>query len=164
VAKSRPQGGIFVSGSDERFSYLWPMLKLASNWLFTGTELLPDHTVVLDAAGKVQSIEAGIAADAKWKDGLICPAFVNAHCHLELSHLKGQIPRHTGMAGFVRTLQPLRDKFSEDEKLAAMHAAMQEMHQGGIAAIGDICNGRPRFKSNRHIPIFSSTTSSNCLG
>ncbi len=130
------------------------MLKLASNWLFTGTELLPDHTVVLDAAGKVQAIEAGIAADAKWKDGLICPAFVNAHCHLELSHLKGQIPRHTGMAGFVRTLQPLRDKFSEDEKLAAMHAAMQEMHQGGIAAIGDICNGVTSLQVKQAHPDF----------
>lgn len=130
------------------------MLKLAPDWLFTGKELLPNHTVILDAVGQVRSIEPGIAADATKVEGLISPAFVNAHCHLELSHLKGAIPRHTGMAGFVRTLQPLRDKFSEEEKTSAMYAAMQEMHSGGIAAIGDICNGSTSIPVKQAHPEF----------
>ncbi|HEX2898529.1 MAG TPA: amidohydrolase family protein [Bacteroidia bacterium] len=117
------------------------MRKIASDWLFTGTVLLPRHTVVLDADGRVESVQSGVEADAEWMDGLISPGFVNAHCHLELSHLKGQIPKHTGMAGFVRTLQPLRDKFSDAEKESAMQAALVEMQATGIVAIGDICNG-----------------------
>ena len=29
-------------------------------------------------------------------DGVLCPGFVNAHCHLELSHLKELLPKKTG--------------------------------------------------------------------
>ncbi len=131
------------------------MPKLASDWLFTGTALLEQHTIVLDDQGVVTAITPGIAADATRVHGLLSPAFVNAHCNLELSHLKGLIPRHTGMAGFVRALQPIRDRFSEEEKAQAMEDALAEMRTGGIAAIGDICNGLASLPIKRSHPEFT---------
>ncbi|MFN8395623.1 MAG: amidohydrolase family protein [Bacteroidia bacterium] len=130
------------------------MHMLASDWLFTGEELLPRRTLVLSETGVVESILDGIAEGATYHEGLLSPAFVNAHCHLELSHLRGQIPRHTGMAGFVRALQPIRDKFSEEEKAVAIEAALQEMHEGGIVAIGDICNGSSTLAAKHEHPEF----------
>jgi aminodeoxyfutalosine deaminase len=139
------------------------MRKLAAEWLFTGTELLSDTTLVRDDDGTVIALEEGIADDATPMSGLISPAFVNAHCHLELSHLKGKIPKHTGMAGFVMALQPIRDQFSDAEKITAMEAALQAMHENGIAAIGDICNGptslavkqaHPEFQFHNFIELF----------
>ena len=36
-------------------------------------------------------------------DGIICPGFVNAHCHLELSHLLGIAEKGKGFLDFVAT-------------------------------------------------------------
>ena len=38
-------------------------------------------------------------------DGIICPGFVNAHCHLELSHLLGMAEKGKGFLDFVATVQ-----------------------------------------------------------
>lgn len=73
-------------------------------------------------------------------EGILAPAFVNAHCHLELSHLCGQIQEHTGFVGFATELIPKRDQFTPDEITLAMQKADQEMWDNGIAGVGDISN------------------------
>ena len=72
-------------------------------------------------------------------EGLLCPGFVNAHCHLELSHLKGNAEKGKGFLEFAGTIRK-RDDFSEFEKQNAIEKAEQEMIANGIVAVGDICN------------------------
>jgi len=72
--------------------------------------------------------------------GIVVPGFVNAHTHLELSHLKGLIPRGCGMAGFIRALMKVRFKVDEQVRLSAIGAADREMQEAGIVAAGDISN------------------------
>lgn len=72
-------------------------------------------------------------------DGILSPGFINAHCHLELSHLKGRIPQKTGLVEFVFKVMTERH-FAEPEILAAITNAEEEMLQNGIVAVGDICN------------------------
>lgn len=72
-------------------------------------------------------------------NGILCPGFINAHCHLELSHLKGVIPEKTGLVEFVFKVITQRD-FAAEDILTAIEAAEQEMLQTGIVAVGDICN------------------------
>ncbi len=71
-------------------------------------------------------------------NGILCPGFINAHCHLELSHLKGVIPEKTGLVEFVFKVITQRD-FAADI-LTAIEVAEKEMLQTGIVAVGDICN------------------------
>lgn len=85
----------------------------------------------------VPAAEAG--NDVQQLDGILCPGFVNAHCHLELSHLKGHIPPHTGMVEFLLQVMQLR-RFRIEEKLKAMEAAVAEMKTNGVVAVGDISN------------------------
>jgi len=71
--------------------------------------------------------------------GIISPGFVNAHCHLELSHLKGRIPENTGLVEFVKQVMNNRSKGNE-QQLEAMEQADSKMYHSGIVAVGDICN------------------------
>ena len=37
-------------------------------------------------------------------EGVLCPGFINAHCHLELSHLKGITEEGKGFLNFIETV------------------------------------------------------------
>src|SRR5689334_16842717 len=73
-------------------------------------------------------------------DGYIIPGFINTHCHLELSYLKGIVTPKTGMANFIRELLRERFKFSEEQMQQSYIDAENEMLQNGIVAVGDISN------------------------
>jgi aminodeoxyfutalosine deaminase len=72
--------------------------------------------------------------------GVICPAFVNAHCHLELSFLHQKIPAKTGIVAFAQQINELRNNCTEDEIETAIQNAIDSSIKNGIQAVGDICN------------------------
>ena len=72
-------------------------------------------------------------------EGILCPGFVNAHCHLELSHLKGNAEKGKGFLQFSHTIRQ-RDNYTHNAKQQAIERAEQEMIANGIVAVGDICN------------------------
>ncbi|NMC50994.1 MAG: amidohydrolase family protein [Desulfovibrio sp.] len=70
----------------------------------------------------------------------LMPGLINAHCHLELAHLRGAIPPGLGFAGWVRRLLslPMRG-FDQD----AATAAVREMAASGTAGVADIATRHP---------------------
>jgi cytosine/adenosine deaminase-related metal-dependent hydrolase len=77
--------------------------------------------------------------DIQYFEGILSPGFVNAHCHLELSHMKGMIPAHTGLQEFVKQIVALRQVDPENIQEAIVNAEA-EMMANGIVAVGDISN------------------------
>lgn len=117
-------------------------LKFQGEGIFTGREILSAHQVLItNEKGIIEEIipatEAG--EDVQQYAGLICPGFVNAHCHLELSHLKGLLPEKTGLVDFVTGVMQHRN-FTPEKIQAAIAAAEAAMQDNGIVAVGDICN------------------------
>jgi aminodeoxyfutalosine deaminase len=96
--------------------------------------------------------------DVEFYEGIICPGFVNTHCHVELSHLRGAIPESTGMANFIRGIISTRNKYSEAEIQKSIETAEAEMLKNGIVAVGDISNNNSTFKQkekqNLHYQTF----------
>ncbi len=98
--------------------------------------------VITDDAGKILAIERRDQYDSAGLEiykGAIVPGFINTHCHLELSHMKGVAPTGTGLLPFLNTVVALRN-FDEETILAAIEAADREMYEAGIVAVGDISN------------------------
>ncbi|ANI89448.1 hypothetical protein A9P82_09150 [Arachidicoccus ginsenosidimutans] len=114
--------------------------KLKADKIFDGRNFLTNKILLIDE----NAVVAGISEDNNEDDveiykGILSPGFINAHCHLELSHLKNQIEEDTGLVDFVSKVIRLRN-FDKEEILHAIDVAEQEMYNNGIVAVGDICN------------------------
>lgn len=96
--------------------------------------------VVCDESGKIlEIVSQKEVTDYQYFKGLIVPGFVNAHCHLELSHMKGLIPTGSGLIDFIAAVVTQRD-FAQELIEEAIIRADREMYENGIVAVGDICN------------------------
>ncbi|ANH84062.1 amidohydrolase [Niabella ginsenosidivorans] len=116
-------------------------IKIKPTQLFDGYRITEEDVLILTQEGTVEAVvhqsEAG--DDIKKVDGLLSPGFINCHCHLELSHMQGMIPEHTGLLQFVNQVVRQRDA-PADEIAAAIEKAEAAMIKNGIVAVGDICN------------------------
>jgi aminodeoxyfutalosine deaminase len=116
--------------------------KFQAEKIFDGTKFLAgDHVLVTTESGVIQNIipESEAGDDIQKFNGIISPGFINCHCHLELSHMKGRIPEKTGLIDFVYKVVTERHH-PEEEILQAIADAEDHMLKNGIVAVGDICN------------------------
>jgi aminodeoxyfutalosine deaminase len=74
---------------------------------------------------------------------VVLPSLVNAHTHLELSHLRGVIPRGTRFVDWIRGVMAARRQFpdpSDEAILSSARAAIAEARRSGTGLVGDISN------------------------
>lgn len=122
------------------------------------TNPIPNGIVAVSANGTIK--EVMLAEDANAPDasrierfeGALCPGFINAHCHLELSHMKGLVPERTGLPAFIMQIVSRRHE-KADEKMNAIRLADEEMWRNGIQAVGDICNTADTLETKKNSRI-----------
>lgn len=129
------------SGKYPNFAHL-NYQKFSADQIFTGSALLTGQSVLItDRKGTILDLvsleDAG--DDIQHLKGTLSPGLINTHCHLELSHMRGLIPEHTGLTGFILKIIGERH-FPEEQILDAIAAGETEMLAGGIVAVGDISN------------------------
>jgi cytosine/adenosine deaminase-related metal-dependent hydrolase len=134
------------------------MRFLKADKIFDGRQYLPEGSVlVIDSQNRLKEIVATTVVQndkVESFEGIITPGFVNAHCHLELSHLKGKIQKHTGIPGFGKQIIMQRMSGVSKEKIhEAALAADEEMWNNGIVAVGDISNADDSFKTKQNSKI-----------
>jgi len=104
-----------------------------------GTIISVDDTLI-----ESQSVE--------FHNGIIIPGFVNCHCHLEVSHLKGAIAGGKGLAHFIMELRNIRDINAEDI-LSRAKDADRELYNEGVVLCADICNTDVTFGLKKKSPV-----------
>jgi len=114
-----------------------------------------DMVLVVAGDGTVEEMipAADAGDDVVSLEGILSPGFINCHCHLELSHMKGLIPPQTGLIDFVRQVMQNRH-LPTGEILAAIAKGEDELLKNGTVAVGDICNNTITLsqKKKRRLP------------
>lgn len=139
------------------------MRKFQAAFVFDGKVLHRNAVLHCSEEGRILNLlpcEADPEAEAL--SGLLCPGFVNAHCHLELSHLQGRVPEGTGLVDFL--IRVLRQREDAPERIReAMQKADADMRDQGIVAVGDISN-RPDSVEIKKRSSLRYHTFVECLG
>jgi aminodeoxyfutalosine deaminase len=137
------------------------MRFISANSVFDGTRFLNERPVlVLDHNNRFVEYtnHTAVGSDRmEYYEGIICPGFVNAHCHLELSHMKSLIPEKTGLLNFAKNIITKRRSFSGEEIAEAIEYYDQVMWENGIVAVGDISNTADTFQTKQKSRIFYHT-------
>lgn len=128
------------------------MRFLSADFIFPiSRPVIPDGIVAVRNDGTIDGIySAGHLSEnviIEKHEGILCPGFVNAHCHLELSYLNGKINQHTSLTGFIAGLLNERNKLESDFTIKSTAAAADKMmFDNGINAVGDISNNALSFE------------------
>ena len=132
------------------------MRKYTADYIFpVASHPIRKGVVIVDDQGKVLALgqrEDYDPASLETYTGIIVPGFINTHCHLELSHMKGMAPTGTGLLPFLKTVVNFRD-ISMEEIQDAIEKADREMYEGGIVAVGDISNKLDTAAQKEKSPI-----------
>ena len=137
------------------------MRIISANSIFNGINFLSQEmALVIDDFGILKDIVKKTeiqSSEIEHYDGIIAPGFVNAHCHLELSHLFSQIESKTGLIEFLKQVIAKRNNFNKKEQEDAAIEADFKMWESGIVAVGDISNIDTTFKTKANSKIYYHT-------
>ncbi len=121
---------------------------------------IENSVIIIDENGKIiaiDKIENHDKNEIEFFDGVIVPGFINAHCHLELSHLNGVAQTGTGLIDFISQVIKNRNH-SQQIIQEAIIREDKNMLNSGIVAVGDISNTTDTFaqkqKGNLHYYTF----------
>ena len=133
------------------------MRRIASHYLIDRGQITPRPLISVDDEGRIVSVEQWQQLDGshhtEFYSGALSAGFVNAHCHIELSYLRGAIAQGTGFAGFARAIGQVRGGFSVQERERALRAADATMWAEGVQAVGDVVNGDSSYAMKSQSPI-----------
>lgn len=136
------------------------MRRVAANYIFPiDREPIKNGYIDIDDSGTIISVGTleSESASTEFYNGILCPGFTNAHCHVELSNLQGKFIKGTGMSGFINQINELRESAPKEERVAAIKREMRKMYDEGVTSLGDISNCDESFEIKKNSPIYSRT-------
>jgi cytosine/adenosine deaminase-related metal-dependent hydrolase len=126
------------------------MKRFSGQYVITNTGLPLKRAVITTADdGTILNVENTSGnlkeeSTTEYHNGIIIPGFVNCHCHLELSHMKGSISKGTGLGDFIGNVRNNRVS-TKESVLRSSFSANNYMHREGIVLCADVCNTSDTF-------------------
>jgi cytosine/adenosine deaminase-related metal-dependent hydrolase len=124
---------------------------VSAPWVLTGRAAgaprdgaLRDGAIALDgdrvvAVGPRAEIEAAHGRGER-RDAVLLPALVNAHLHLELSHMAGTVAGGEGLPAWIELFVLARAGARDRDPGPAMTMGAEDLVRAGVAAVGDVSN------------------------
>jgi aminodeoxyfutalosine deaminase len=124
------------------------MRALHADALVTGDgDVVRDAAVVVDASGAIVDVgpagavlprHAGPVAERV--RGVLLPGLVNAHTHLELSAMRGQVRGGAGFVPWVEQMIGIRAESRPEDDSEAIERAVADLDAFGTSAVGEVSN------------------------
>lgn len=114
------------------------------------------HVVAVGARGEEPGADARLGPPAQvvdLGDVAVMPGLVNAHTHLELSALRGRLPRVAVMTDWVRALMRERHGVPAEAAARAVDEAIGELHAWGVTAVGEVTNSLSTIEALARSPL-----------
>ena len=124
--------------------YFCNMRFLSADWIFPlYKEPIKEGVISVNEDGSICNIfdcrSMVKSENVEIFNGVICPGFINAHCHLELSHLSGLFKPYEGFIEFLEFIKT-RNNFSNKQIYDSISVSEKQMIDYGVVGVGDICN------------------------
>lgn len=135
------------------------MRRIAATYVFPiASQPIKYGIVELDESGTIRSIidpkgNLKETENLEYYNGILVPGFVNAHCHIELSYLKGILNGGEGLVSFIKQILSKRTSLPSNLE-QIIENADAEMWAEGIVAVGDITNDDFSIKAKRKSKIW----------
>jgi aminodeoxyfutalosine deaminase len=106
-----------------------------------------DGAIAVAAGGEI--VDVGPASDVLPRNagapiervaGVVLPGLVNAHTHLELSALRGQVPGGAGFVPWVEHMLAVRAELAPEHASEAIDRAVDDLLAFGTVAVGEVTN------------------------
>jgi cytosine/adenosine deaminase-related metal-dependent hydrolase len=119
---------------------------VAAPWVLAGRGggVIADGAVALEgdrivAVGPRAEVEARHGRGER-REAVLLPALVNAHLHLELSHLAGAVAGGEGLPAWIELFVSARMRGRHVDPAPAMTMGAEDLVRAGVAAVGDVSN------------------------
>ena len=133
------------------------MKRITAEYIYTlESEPIRNGFVEYEEDGTITAV-GQCEAGEEVMPGAIVPGFVNAHCHVELSHLHKKFRKGTGMAGFIDQINELRDWAGREVKQQLVQEWMDKMWNDGVSAMADISNDDSSFDVKKSHKMYTRT-------
>ncbi len=113
-----------------------------AGWVIVAPNTVLRDGYFLTAGGAVQEVGqgriSGKFAVVDHGPGVLLPALVNGHTHLELSLFQGRLPVHEGFQNWVRELIRIREEAGPIRLLEGAKAGIEALKSAGCGLVGEV--------------------------
>lgn len=113
-----------------------------AKWILVNPDTILENACLEIENGLIRDIHQNLMGQnvIDHGSGVIMPALVNAHLHLELSALKGCLSFEKGFKDWVGQLLAKREALSRDEMIKGIKKAGASLLNSGVSCVGDIAS------------------------
>jgi aminodeoxyfutalosine deaminase len=88
------------------------------------------------AVGRFEEVRAGYAGEVlDLGEQIVLPGLINAHCHLDYTQLRGQIPPQKSFTDWIKAINASKAALSDTDYIASIEAGLTEVQKFGTTTV-----------------------------